>query len=189
MTSVARPEPTLVGRSVRLVPFSEAHLADPSYLGWLRDIDVVGTLNLPKYVSGEVTEAEIADYCRRLIASPDIFYFAIIVDGVGFSGTAKAGPIDRYAGTADVGIMIGRKDLWGRGLASETIGLIAQHLFEAVGLRKLTAGSMASNPAMVRVFEKLGFRQEGVFRAQDRVGDDYVDHIHLGCFRDELSLG
>lgn len=189
MTDDARPEPVLTGRSVRLLPFADTHLTDPSYREWLRDVDVVGTLNLPRYVSGAVTDAEIAEYCRRLMASPDVLYFAIEVDGDGFAGTAKAGPIDRYAGTADIGIMIGRKDLWGRGLASETIALIARHLFDTVGLRKLTAGSMANNPAMVRVFEKLGFRKEGVFRAQDRVGDDYVDHIHLGCFRDELSLG
>jgi [ribosomal protein S5]-alanine N-acetyltransferase len=182
-----RPEPTLVGVNARLVPFEAHHAIDPCYLGWLRDSDVVVRLNLPRYLNGAVTDEEIVSYCREKIADPDTWFFALIANDGGFAGTVKAGPIDRYAAIADVGIMIGRKELWGQGLASEMLELLCRHLFEKQNLRRLTAGSMANNLGMIRVFEKLGFKREGLFRSHDRLGDAYVDHIHLGCLRAEFE--
>ncbi|MDF1748827.1 MAG: GNAT family protein [Alphaproteobacteria bacterium] len=181
-----RPETTLVGNKARLIPFESHHANDPSYIGWLRDSGVVSTLNLPRYLSGAVTDDEIVSYCRAKIADPDTLFFALVAKDGGFAGTVKAGPIDRYAAIADVGIMIGRKELWGQGLAYEMLGLLCHHLFEQESLRRLTAGSMAINPAMIRVFEKLGFKREGLFREQDRLGDAYVDHVHLGCLKAEF---
>ncbi len=184
--SILRPEPVLVGRTARLVPFEEHHALDPVYLGWLRDRDVIVTLNLPRYLIGAVTDREIVDYGRARIADPETLFFALIAEDGGFSGTVKAGPIDRYTAVADVGIMIGRKELWGQGLAFEMLGHLCRHLFDKEGLRRLTAGAMATNPAMIRVFEKLGFRREGLFREHDRLGDSYVDHVHLGCLKGEF---
>ncbi len=173
---------------MKLVPFTEVHLRDPRYMSWLRDRDVLLTLNLPRYLAGDVTEIEIAKYCHSLIASPDVYFYALIkLDGGRFIGTVKAGPVNRYAGTCDLGIMIGEKAEWGRGLATDALDCLSRHLVDEVGIRRLTAGAMASNPAMVKTFEKLGFRVEGVFREQDRVEDEFVDHIHLGCLKHELK--
>ena len=175
------------GARSRLVPFDTRHRDDPDYLSWLRDPEVVRTLNLPRYLAAPVPAAEVAAYCDALMRSDGDLFLALHdrSDGA-FVGTAKAGHIDWHAGTADIGIMIGRRDRWGRGLATDAVYHLAHHLFERVGLRKLTAGSMAANPAMIRVFDRLGFAREGVFRRQDRLGDDYIDHIHFGCFADEL---
>lgn len=182
-----REQLRLVGHETYLVPFGPDHLQEPAYLSWLRDAEVVKTLNLPHYVEGPVPLQEVRAYCERMMSSDNDLFLAIHLqqDEV-FVGTAKAGHIDWYAETADVGIMIGRKDLWGCGLAQDAVAALCRHLFGSLGLRRLAAGSMASNPAMIHVFEKLGFRREGVFRQQDRLGDMYVDHVHLGCLRAEF---
>jgi [ribosomal protein S5]-alanine N-acetyltransferase len=178
----------LSGRQTQLAAFSERHLHDPDYLRWLRDTEIVRTLNLPRYIETPVPFEEVSNYVKALMQSETDLFFAIqLLDPDIFIGTAKAGHIDWYSKTADIGIMIGRKDVWGRGLASDALSVLCEHLFESVGLRRLTAGVMATNPAMVRVFEKLGFSREGVFRQQDRLGDDYIDHIHLGCLKPEFS--
>ena len=190
MTTQPAPntEPVLEGEKCRLEPFAKRHLNDPAYLGWLHDSEVVRSLNLPAYLETPVPFEEVATYCDSLWRSPNDLFFALHLAGDGaFVGTVKAGHVNWYAGTADIGIMIGRKDVWGRGLASEALALLAAHLFESVRLRRLTAGVMANNPAMIRVFEKLGFRREGVFREQDRLGDEYIDHIHLGCLKPEFA--
>ena len=83
--------------------------------------------------------------------------------------------------------MIGETTRWARGFGVDAVGALSRHLFEDLRIRRLTGGAMANNPAMIRVFEKLGFRREGVFRQQDRIGDDYIDHIHFGCFECELA--
>ena len=41
--------------------------------------------------------------------------------------------------------------------------------------------------AMLNIFARLGFVEEGVRRKQDRVGSAFVDHILLGCFKDEFK--
>ncbi len=191
MTDTARRQefetPVLAGDRVRLIPFAKRHLEDPSYIAWLRDRDVVAGLNLPRYWLGDVTDEEIRTYGLGKIADPSTPFFALTVsDRDRYIGTVKAGPIDFYSGTADVGIMIGDKPSWGQGLATEAISILSYYLFTELGLRRLTAGSMATNPGMIRVFEKLGFKREGLFRQQDRLGDAYIDHIHLGCFPDEF---
>lgn len=179
--------PTLIGTQVSLEPFTMSHASNPSYLHWLRDREVVKTLNLPRYLERSVSDDEILDYCRTAIAADNTLFFALCeTEGNRFVGTVKAASIDLFAGTADIGIMLGDRTCWGRGYASEALALLCTYLFDVVGLRRLTAGSMANNPAMIRVFEKLGFQIEGVARQQDRFGDDYLDHVHMGCLQDEF---
>lgn len=175
------------GKMVRLAPFSLRHRDDPAYLGWLRDREVIRTLNLPGYMAKPVSQEEVQAYCDRVMASETERFFAIERKAEGdFIGTLKVGSINRYAATADIGIMIGRRDLWGRGLAHDAIAAICRRLFRAEDFRRLTAGAMAINPGMIRAFEKLGFQREGCFRQHDRLGDDYIDHIHLGCMAEEF---
>lgn len=186
MDSDLRPA-RLEGRLCWLEPFGEAHLRDPDYLAWLRDYEVIRTLNLPSYWE-PVPFAEVERYCRALMASANDRFFALHDKADGrFVGTLRAGHIDWLARTADIGVMIGRRERWGRGLAKDAIAALCRWLFDDVGLRRLTAGAMAINPAMIRVFERLGFRREGVMRQHDRLREGgFCDHVYLGCFRDEF---
>ncbi len=189
-TPVAAPAAErLDGTLVYAVPFSERHMRDPAYLGWLRDYEVIRTLNLPAYWQ-PIDEAEAHAYCRRLIASARDAFFALYCRADdAFIGTLRAGHIDRCARVADIGIMIGRRDYWGRGMATDAVAMLARWLVDRLGMRRLTAGAMAINPAMIRVFERLGFRREGCLRQQDPLREGgYCDHILLGCLADELKV-
>jgi RimJ/RimL family protein N-acetyltransferase len=53
---------------------------------------------------------------------------------------------------------------WGRGYASEA-GTAVLRAARALGIRKVTAGHFADNPASGRVLRKLGFRPTGQLRA------------------------
>ncbi|HAA91893.1 MAG TPA: hypothetical protein DCS82_08485 [Rhodospirillaceae bacterium] len=186
---LGRPDTALSGRVTKLICFSATHRDDPSYLEWLRDYEVIKTLDLPAYVAEPVSQETVADYCDRLMNSSNDLFLAIHdCEDDQFIGTIKAGHINWYALTADIGIMVGDRTRWGRGLARDAIHTLCHYLFNDVGLRRLTAGAMAVNPAMIHVFEKLGFKREGIFRDQDRFEDGFCDHIHLGCFAEELKL-
>ena len=177
----------LEGERTCLVSFSEAHRDDPAYLNWLRDPDVVRTLYLPDYLAGPVPYKDVKTYCDRMIRSEtDLFLALIDKTDDRFVGTLKAGHTNWYAGVSDIGIMVGDKDTWGKGFAQDAIFTLCHYLFQTVGLRKLTSGAMSINPAMIKVFEKLGFQREALLRAQDRTEDGYCDHVHFGCFPDEL---
>jgi len=62
---------------------------------------------------------------------------------------------------ADVGIMIGETDFWGRGYAGEAWKAACNWLLNDGGIRKLEAGCARSNTAMLRIIQGSGFKQEG----------------------------
>ena len=61
---------------------------------------------------------------------------------------------------------IGEKDCWGKGLATDAIGLVAQFAFDVLGLYKLNAGTYAGNVGSQKALEKNGFVREGVLKKQ-----------------------
>lgn len=57
--------------------------------------------------------------------------------------------------------------------------------FGELALRKLNCEVLASNPAVVNLHRKVGFTQEGVFRAQHFDGAAQIDIIRLGLLANE----
>jgi len=103
-------------------------------------------------------------------------------------GNLKIGPIDRNHGTADLGILIGEKDCWGRGLATEAIALATEYAFSELRLRKITAGSYSNNPGSVKAFVKAGWEVEGSMRMQYIASGKLVDKILLAAFADRQGV-
>ena len=66
-------------------------------------------------------------------------------------------------------------DARGRGLATRAVRLVTDHVFETLGVRRVTAFAAVENTASRRVAETLGFRQYGVERYGAHVRDDWVD--------------
>jgi RimJ/RimL family protein N-acetyltransferase len=78
---------------------------------------------------------------------------------------ARNPPEGSPPGVFDVGIELFRRRDRGRGLGRQALGLLTAHLFDS-GLAERVQGSTAvSNVAMRRVFEHLGFAEEGMMRA------------------------
>lgn len=164
-------------------------MRDARYVSWLRDLEVVRTIYRLEYLM-PIRPAEIVAYARRLMRSDEDCFFALVTRAPErFVGTVRLGHIDWRAGIGDVGILIGEREMWGHGIATDAVRTVALYAFGELGLRKLTAGTPATNVAMCRCFERLGFVREGVLRRQVRIGKRYIDHVLYGVFRDELDRG
>jgi RimJ/RimL family protein N-acetyltransferase len=154
------------------------------YVGWLRDPEV------SRYLEARFSEHSL-DSVRRFVemqgSRPDTFLFAIVENHGGrHVGNIKIGPLDLHHGTADVGLLIGEKDCWGLGYATEAIGLATQAAFERLGARKLTASCYSDNVASVRAFVRAGWREEGVRPAQFVLDDGRPqDQLLLGVLRED----
>ncbi|HEY7463766.1 MAG TPA: GNAT family N-acetyltransferase [Candidatus Limnocylindria bacterium] len=64
-----------------------------------------------------------------------------------------------------------RRDLWGRGLATEAAGAVARHACGELGMPRLVSLVRASNLASARVAAKIGMRRE---RELERDGARYL---------------
>jgi len=102
-------------------------------------------------------------------------------------GNIKLGPVDPNHRLADIGILIGEKDCWGKGYASEAISLIVDYAFNILNLHKVTAGCYAPNKGAIRAFEKTGFVQEGVRKVHCFFEGAYVDDVLLGLVRPKVK--
>ena len=85
--------------------------------------------------------------------------------------------IDPDHNRGDIGLLIG-PGYWGKGFATEAIGLITGHAFRT-GLHKVTASAYTDNIGSIRAFEKAGFEREGVLKDHWLFEGEYQDGILL----------
>ena len=125
----------------------------------------------------ETTQAFVA----MTLASSDIVFFGIRSHLLNrHVGNIKLGPIDHHHGTGDIGILIGDKAAWGKGIATAAISVISEIARNQLNLRKLTASCYASNGGSQRAFEKTGFVVEGTRPAQFLLNGTPEDMVLMG---------
>ncbi|MBL8421272.1 MAG: GNAT family N-acetyltransferase [Dechloromonas sp.] len=177
------------GQLTYLVPFLEEHLEHPCYIEWLRDVEVVKYIGREEYLL-PIHYETVRDYVRDLWNDPTCAFFAVYrADQERFVGTAKVsfgGEAGLRVRIADLGIMIGDKASWGGGFASDVIATMARYALDVLGARKLSAGAVDANAAVIQAFKKSGFVEEGRLRQKVFVGGEYRDHVLLGCLREEF---
>jgi [ribosomal protein S5]-alanine N-acetyltransferase len=178
---------TLTGAKVELREFTRDHLRDPAYLGWLREPAVMGTVNRVEYLL-PLEFGDVAAYVRKAIANPAENFFAIhLRRGGRFVGTLRLFAIDWRARQAEIGIMIGDRRVWGRGLGTDAVRVAATYAIDVLGLERLHAGTPEPNKGMTKAFLNVGFRIEGRLRKHVRLGATTVDRLLFGMLARELA--
>jgi RimJ/RimL family protein N-acetyltransferase len=149
--------------------------ATDTYRGWMADGDLVQYLES----RGSVPSlSDLRDYIGSMRDSPHSYFFGIFVpEGRRHIGNIKLGPISAQHRTAAIGLIVGERDMWGQGVATEVVGAISAWAFGTLGLEKLYAGSYAGNAASVRAFQRCGFAIEGVQRSQVQLDDGTRDDV------------
>lgn len=100
-----------------------------------------------------------------------------------FLGDEVAGNIslmgyEALADLAEMGYWL-RSDLCGRGFMTEAGAAVVDFGFDHVGCHRLELRAAESNPASIRVAEKLGFVREGLLREANRAPDGGRYNMHL----------
>ena len=154
-----------------------------NYYRWMNDPEVICYLESRFYPNS--TDA-LRDYVNQKIGDRDNVFLAIVLkEGERHIGNIKLGPINWIHRFADVGLLIGEKDCWSKGYATEAIRLVVDYAFGTLNLHKLTAGCYDVNTGSVRAFLKAGFTQEGIRKSHFYYNGRYLDEILLGIFRPE----
>lgn len=148
-----------------------------NYLQWMNDPQVIRFLEVRH---SRRTLKDLREYVAGVIERKEDMFFAICLNETGrHIGNIKLGPINRAHGFAHIGFFIGDREHWGKGIATEAVGLVVDYAFGTLGLHKVLAGCYATNEASLRVFKKCGFKKEGVQVSQWLCDGKYVDGILL----------
>ena len=81
-----------------------------------------------------------------------------------------------------IGLSIWNPEYWGKGYGYEALGHLFAHEPRFV---RLDARTWSGNLGMMRLAEKLGFKQEAVFRKARIVKGNYYDGLGYGILREE----
>jgi RimJ/RimL family protein N-acetyltransferase len=126
-----------------------------------------------------------ADFDRQAAqGGRDGSMFAIAVDDL-VIGQCALFDINTTSRTAQLGITIGDKSYWGRGLGREAVGLLLDYAFSYHNYRRVWLWVHGDNERAIRAYRACGFVEEGCLREHMFSKGRYVDAVYMGILRNE----
>jgi RimJ/RimL family protein N-acetyltransferase len=95
--------------------------------------------------------------------------------------------IDSTHRTAEIYIVIGQKEFWGKGLMLEAECLLIDWAFNSLGVEKIWAQTRPDNIASLITMKKIGFQIEGTLRNEKIVNGQRTTVLHLGLLREDFK--
>lgn len=170
----------LRGEKVRLVPVDRASHFDNA-VRWMNDPEVTRYLTLTAGVTIGMEE----EWFQR-VQKRDIEFVWAIQDErnrhIGFTGLHA---IDWRQRRATSGIVIGDKEAWGRGYATDAMQVRTRFAFEVLNLHRIESEALAENLASQRALEKTGYQREGVFRKRHWIDGAWHDTIRYAILDED----
>ncbi len=149
--------PRIEGEQVTLAPPQPDYVED--YLRWFADPAVTRYLQLRHPPSPE----QERQFLERKAADPDSVFWSILL-GERHIGSTGIESIDWRNRTAATGIVLGERDCWGKGYASEVMRLRTAYAFRELGLETLTTRTYGPNEGSRRALMTAGYREVGWLR-------------------------
>jgi RimJ/RimL family protein N-acetyltransferase len=153
-----------------------------SYLSWFNDLDILQYVLRVRPMS----RAEEEEWLDNLPKRPDdvVFEIASLESGasIGACGLHRISGSNR---SAELGITIGEKSLWGRGLGREVLGLLCRYGFDVLNLNRIGLSVYAYNERAIRCYERVGFKLEGRRRSARFWNGKYWDILEMGILESE----
>ncbi|QDV38019.1 CmcI family methyltransferase [Tautonia plasticadhaerens] len=147
----------LKGDRVRLVPLDRSLHLENAYR-WLNDPAVTATL---KHHFG-VSRSEEEAFFERSESARD----RDLLWGIHDESGRHLGMIGLHVNwrmrCASGGLFLGARDAWGQGFGTDAVRVRTRFAFEQLGLHRVEGHTF--NPSMRRIYEKAGYRAEGVSR-------------------------
>lgn len=165
------------GRKVLLRPFLQLDIT-PEYISWLNDPEVVRHSN-QRFIKH--TQSSCQGYWASFLNTPNLFLSIRTLDDDLAVGTMTA-YLSVPHETADIGILIGRKAVWGSGVGQDAWNTLVNWLIEDRRIRKVTAGALSSNKAMIRIMERSGMHFEALRPKQELLDGEPLDLHYYGRY-------
>lgn len=170
--------PVIATSRLKIVPFGATFLT-LRYVGWLNDPEV---MQYSEQRRRQHTLQSCETYWRSFADTPNYFWaIQTKTKPAQHIGNMNA-YVNREDLVADIGILIGEKQVWGCGYGLEAWRAVCQYLLQTARIRKITAGTIEPNVAMLRLMQKAGMLADGRRVRQTLWSEREVDVIHMALF-------
>ncbi len=166
--------PFLIGKLIYLRPLEESDI--DRCLRWINDPDIRSTLSRYSPLNRLREQEWIASQYKD---DHNIPFAVAIKESDAHIGTCGLHAIDYKDRCAELGILLGEKEEWGRGYGSETMQLLINYGFRELGLHRIFLRVFSHNERAKRIYKQVGFRCEGVLRES---------YFHAGRFHDTIIM-
>lgn len=95
--------------------------------------------------------------------------------------------IDYRIRSAEYAIMIGDRARWGSGIGKICTRFAIDYGFRELNLNRIHLSVLSSNERAIRVYQAIGFREEGRLRQAQYKGGQYLDVILMALLREEYD--
>ncbi len=173
----------LKGRRIDLRPkkITEAE----NYLVWFQDSKVtkfLGNQNIYKKISKE------RDFIKRVRKSKTKIPWSIYCkEGNVHIGSTSLGHINKDDKKAEWGIVIGRKEFWGQGIADEVAKLLLDYAFKKLKLNRVELLVHAEHKGAIRCYRRCGFKKEGTKRKATFKNGKYHDEVIMSILKEDYK--
>lgn len=145
------------------------------YVRWMNDPEVTQYLESRFQIH---TRNSTIEYIESLNKDRNNFLFGVfLLSDNTHIGNVKIGnihPVHRYC---DIGMAIGKKEKWEKGIGSEVLLLVEKIAFEELNLNKLYAGIYANNFGSLKMCQKCGWREVGRYENHVFFKGKFIDVI------------
>lgn len=152
------------------------------YLGWLNDPEVQQYTRRRGRTS---TMVDIDNFIANTLESGD-WHFAVFTHENKHIGNISLNSVDVRNCSAELSIMLGDREEWGKGYATEAILGLTNFAFREIGLHRVWTESC--NPAFIKLMKKMNWPQEGIRREAVKLDEGYVDYIDWAVLQTEWPL-
>lgn len=164
---------TLLNQDIRVVDFTSKHITE-NYISWLNDKEVV-KYSEQRHVFHDLDT--VKKYFLEKNISNDFFLAIEFFDKewihIGNIGVS----VDKPNNVADVSILIGDKNYWGKGIAIIAWKLVLDFLLEKLKFRLVTAGTMDINEPMLKIIKKSEMKIDAVLPARFNFNGKYISSV------------
>ena len=174
------PDLSIPGDRIRLRSMKEEDL--PLKVRWYNDPDIRRTLLVDEQFELEATR-QWFEKANDLDTRLDLTIETLEGRPIGLISLLH---IDRKNRTAEIIIVIGEKEYWGRGVMVEAETLLIDWAFRQLALEKIWAVTLPENLASLITMKKIGFRIEGTLRQEAVKEGKRIDILRLGLLKEQF---
>jgi RimJ/RimL family protein N-acetyltransferase len=150
------------------------------YIKALNDKGVVG-LTEARHIKWDIKK--VKEYVKKSNVKGVSLLIGIFLKNSGkHIGNIRLFNFNRWHKRLELGIMIFDKSQWGKGYGTKSLKAVTRYVFESLKLHKICADYYSLNVASAKMFKKLGFEIEGVFKDHFLLDGNYVDSIRIAKF-------
>jgi len=154
---------------------------------YVNDIEILQYLTLYRPLSLQ-DELEFIRRVREEMKQNRSFSFAVVDKGANkLIGTIGLHNVDWISRNAELGIVIWKKEYWGRGYGTDAMKLLLYYGFTFLNLHRIWLRVYSFNKRAIRAYEKIGFKMEGTLREHVFKNGRYLDIHIMGILKYEFE--